>query len=210
NGYSIKDKILLNSLNKFVPQYGINENSIVKSIQDLKYNDSMNVLFKEKENELIYFYLKNSRVELANSIKKDEEFNALTNEDDKLKYLMKKRLLLNLKLGERILNYLILPKNISKSLDELMKLSDDFAFFSNDMSNDFAWYSKRFCIAMIYVKSELYMINDKSSGFKNTLKFLEDSIDRYSKLGYAYNETEKWAIFNGFSLINLIRSQLTR
>lgn len=39
------------------------------------------------------------------------------------------------------------------------------------------WYAKRAAIAGIYASTEIYMLNDKSEGFKDTWEFLDRRID---------------------------------
>ena len=95
-------------------------------------------------------------------------------------------------------------------MGELHALADDIAFFAGDESNDFAWYTKRFGISTIYVGAELFMMQDSSSGFKATYNFVDGKVDELRNLGAGYNNVEQWTLFNAVSLVNLIKSQLTR
>lgn len=96
------------------------------------------------------------------------------------------------------------------SLEELHNLSDDVAFYAGDMSNDLAWYAKRLLFSSIYVKSELYMLQDSSADFQKTKEFVESSVKSVETMGNSYNAVEEWSMFNAISLVNLIKSQVAR
>ncbi|KAK6198555.1 COQ9-domain-containing protein [Scheffersomyces amazonensis] len=218
NGESLESKILTKSL-EFVPTYGFNSTCITKAIRELNYPDSLSSIINtdgsSPEFKLVSYWLSHSRKILEDHAKdpQSKEFHSLTNQYERVGYLIKKRLELNEPIIKHLtygISQLIVPYNITKSMEELHNLSDDIAFYAGDESNDFAWYSKRMGISTIYVTSELYQLTDTSSNFKNTKKFVDEKVSHFQGLGSAYNDVEQWSAFNAISLINLIKSQLVR
>lgn len=204
----------------YVPKYGFDELCIGQAVKDLNYPESLESYLsiagngKSYEFQLMLGWLKAKREELRLEVlNPHSEFHNVSNEYERVSFLIKKRLEYNRpiinKLGAGI-SQLLLPYNMNESMEELQNLSDDIAFYSGDISNDFAWYSKRFSFGTVYISSELYMLQDTSKNFKNTDTFVDEKISAVRSLGKAYNDTEEWGLFNAISLINLIKSQALR
>ncbi|GMG21807.1 unnamed protein product [Ambrosiozyma monospora] len=210
-------KLLSKAYTDHVPKLGFNEKSVYEAAKDLKLNpNNLNGLFqfttpsKDLSMELVLYHLRASRAKLVGY---RTEANNLANESDRIRFLLKKRLLDNSPVVAHLgkaLGLMVMPSNLGCSLEELHKLSDDVSFYSGDRSNDFAWYSKRFSLSGVFVQSELFMLSDKSDGFEHTVEFMNDRVDEVDKLAYAYNSFEEWAIFNAHSTVNLIKSQIAR
>ncbi|EMG49277.1 COQ9 Ubiquinone biosynthesis protein COQ9 [Candida maltosa Xu316] len=214
------DSQILNQSIKYIPEYGFNSKCITKAIHDLKYPDSLHSVITMKGKDpalvLILYWLRLQRAKLekyVNDPETSKSFHELTDEYQRLSHLIKVRLSYNVPVLGKLhegLSQLVVPFNLSDGMNEIYELSDDLAFYAGDKSNDFSWYSKRLGVSTIYVSSELYMLNDKTRGFENTRKFVDDKVADLKKLGNGYNDVEQWLAFNGISLINLIKSQLTR
>ncbi|RCK66074.1 Ubiquinone biosynthesis protein COQ9, mitochondrial [Candida viswanathii] len=217
NPTSVESRILDASL-KYVPEYGFDERCITRAIQELRYPDSMNaaISFSGKSGALriVEYWLRLQRAKLEEYVGENaEELARMKNDYERLKHLMKVRLLFNEPVLGKLsggLAQLVVPYNLSTGLEEIHALSDDLAFYSGDDSHDFSWYSKRMGISTIYVSSEMYMLNDNSVGFERTKEFVDDKVGDLEKLGNGYNDVEQWLGFNAISLINLIKSQLNR
>lgn len=219
NSQTIESKIFNKSL-EYIPEHGFNSICITNAIRDLQYPDSLTSLLTSSNKgtlgfQLILYYLKFQRSKLINEeiLNPDSSFHKIPNEYQRVSYLLNKRLQSNAPYIKKLdsgLAQLIIPYNLSQSLEELHNLSDDISYYSGDVSNDFAWYSKRFGISSIYVTSELYMLNDTSENFAKTNEFVNNKVEEFEKLGDSYNNVEQWTLFNGMSLINLIKSQLLR
>ncbi|KAI3406943.2 coq9 [Candida oxycetoniae] len=216
NDNQIESKILTKAV-EYIPQYGFDSRAITKAVHDLKYSDSsISILTAQPSGhslpfQLMLHYLKLKRQELEKFA--STSIDPKLSQGEKLKKLITQRLLYNEPIIGKLsqgLSYLIVPYNISSSLEELLNLGDDLAFFAGDESNDFAWYSKRAAICSIYVKSELFMLGDTTQDFTTTKEFVNKRVDEFEKLGNAINDTEQWVGFQAISLLNLIKSQLTR
>ncbi|KAG7700799.1 hypothetical protein KL929_001530 [Ogataea haglerorum] len=213
----LENQILGRAYNRFVPEHGFTRQSVDLAIADLQLRpENLGGLFgiglqvSDVVNELIMYHLKHTR---ANLSKYHDEAGRLATEGAKVRFYMQKRLLDNvpiIKYYHQALGRMILPTNLGTFLTELQNLSDDITYYSGDKSNDFAWYSKRFALAGAFVQSELFMVGDTTPDHSATISFMNDRVSDIETLGYAYNSMEEWAIFNGISLVNLIKSQLAR
>ncbi|CAK7894957.1 ubiquinone biosynthesis protein Coq9p, mitochondrial [[Candida] anglica] len=218
NPKSIESIILTGSL-KHIPTYGFSSNCVTQAIRELKYPDSTHSVLTSSstgtlEFQLMLHWLKVQRQRLEDHVMDPKsEFHSIANEYDRVSYLIKKRLSYNEPIVGQLsggLSQLVAPYNMPQSLEELHSLSDDIAYYAGDASNDFAWYSKRAGFSSIYVSSELYMLQDTSAGFKNTMEFVDNKVKGLNGLGGVYSDVEQWGVFNAMGLINLIKSQLLR
>lgn len=222
--YGVSDLAVKEAIKSFVKQ---------KSSKHEDFsNSNWNVLFLgNEENKIVSHYLDLARLNIQHVIESANEGDFIkdavlqTDVVKNLKFIMKKRLQFNIdrlsqnsskdnsllkKNLKEILTNLISPLNIPSSTNHLFKLSDDLLYFSNDRAHEFDWYEKRLKIATIFVKCELFMMTDNSENFHRTFQFMDEQLELYANINKAVADIQEWAIFNGFSLINLIRSQLAR
>ncbi|SSD59642.1 related to Ubiquinone biosynthesis protein COQ9, mitochondrial [Saccharomycodes ludwigii] len=206
---SIQAKILSNCLQKHVPNTGINERSLINSCNDLGQSSTMLSVLSAPSNsavlELIKFHLVTSRLEL---------FHFASKNDKSLEEIFLKRLELNKPISNQLsalLSHLTspFPSNLDVGIQELHNLSNDFVVLANDIkeSHDFAWYSKRMGLSVAYVSSELFMAQDKSENFKETMEFAKRRLDNWRNYGTMYNNTEEFLWFQLMSGLSFVRSQ---
>lgn len=69
------------------------------------------------------------------------------------------------------------PQVASESLGAMQSLCDDIWYRAGDTSTDINWYSKRISLAAVYTSTEVFMVQDKSEGFKDTLRFLDRRLE---------------------------------
>jgi ubiquinone biosynthesis protein COQ9 len=204
--------ILDKAIKEFVPIHGFQHKAILESARTFGYADTIQSLFTNGTFDLIKFHLATQRSKL-HELAQGEEFQQLTSENDKLKYLLKKRLSGNIPIAQhlsQLQGYLILPPNIVESSNELHQLSDDLRFLSGDKSNDFAWYSKRLSLSSSYVALELFMSNDKSENFKDTLNLADSKIDKLNGFSQTYDNIGEFVSYTIHSGISLFKSQASR
>lgn len=211
--------VLFSKALDYVPKYGFSKNSINAAVADLGYSDSIQSAVSalsqhSPEYGLVLFWLQSQRQKLYDhALNENADFHNIGDEYSRAAYLIKERLGYNEPIIDHLseaLSRLILPYNWQLSLEELHNLSDDIAFYAGDESNDSAWYAKRFLLSTIYVKSELFMLQDSSAGFERTHAYVDESVAAMKTMGYSYSSVEQWAMFNAISIVNLIKSQLTR
>lgn len=99
------------------------------------------------------------------------------------------------------------PAYVPASLKELANLADEIWFLAGDTSVDMSWYTKRASLAAIYTAAEVFQTQDKSPGFKDTERFLDERFEDLRMAGTVINETGEWIGFAGHSLINVLRSK---
>lgn len=215
----LPQSILLTKAIEHVPKLGFTKASIDAAVRNLGYSDSIQSVVTassphSSEFSLVLFWLKLQRQNLYNEVMDAQlDFHAIADEYNRAAYLINKRLSYNrpvLALLPQALAQLVTPYNVAASLEELHNLSDDFAFYAGDQSNDTAWYAKRLLFSSIYVKSELYMLQDTSENFESTKRFVESSVNSIRAAGASYNAIEQWTMFNAISMVNLIKSQMAR
>jgi len=176
----MRNKILEASL-AFVDSSGWTRQSIVKGAEQAGYPGTVHGMFPKGGIELInYFYLKGNK-ELIEEMREKvgDQSENVKNPQEFVCWALRQRLE---KLGPYIktwpqaLAMMSLPPNVPTSLANMLTLVDDICYFSGDRSVDFNWYARRIGLATIYKATELYMLQDKSSEYENTWKFLERRI----------------------------------
>lgn len=202
-----------------VTAHGFTRQAVDLAVRDLSYLDLIQSAITASlghtvEFLFVHFWLRLQRQKLHDHVMDPVlPLHQIKNEYDRAAYLLNTRLRYNLPVLGQLsgaLAQLVVPYNVAASLEELHNLSDDIAFYAGDMSNDTAWYAKRLLLSSIYVKLELFLLQDNSPNLTKTSEYVNSSVDAVRTMGYAYTSVEQWAIFNAISLVNLIRSQLAR
>lgn len=214
------ESLVLSKALKHIPTYGFTSKCILNASRELNYSDSVLSVFssspsgKSIEFQLVLYWLKSQRQMLRDSIvDRSSKFHTIKEETEKVKYLINQRLEYNAPVKDHLTSaiaQLVTPYNWDLALEELRDLADDIAYYSGDLSNDFAWYTKRAGYSSIYVSSELYMLQDTSKDLSDTKEFVHNKVEGFHELGNAYNDAEEWGLFTSLSLLNLIKSQLSR
>lgn len=226
----VKSTILAGALKHGVKSYGFSDKAVERAIAEYKKKHTevsdwknLDLLFESKSDDLIDYYLTVTRLRIA-EVAELPEFKSLTTELEKLKFLMRKRIEDNIEFLKHsngtdssvsanllsLLSQLVFPTKVPQSVTQLSSLADDLLFYAGDKSHEFDWYEKRAKIAAIFVKTELYMVLDKSEDFLDTFRFLDTQLDLYDKVNGFVDNFKEWSLFNAFSLINLVKSQLLR
>ena len=102
------------------------------------------------------------------------------------------------------------PTNISTSLAELARLSDEIWFLTGDVSVDTSWYTKRASLSAIYSSTEIFMTQDTSTKYVETERFLDRRLAEAKVVGSSIRGLGEWAGFTGHSVINILRSKGVR
>lgn len=222
---SLQSKVLDHCLSNNVPKYGFKEKSIVESIKQLELSPSLVSVLGASNSpsfvhsspavlELIKYHLVTKRYELTKDIPQEniDHNNGLPS----LEELLIKRLQMDIPVGSQLTDLfaqLSMPSQflMETALPELLNLADDMIYFSNEKDHfDMAWYTKRLGVAFTYVTSKLFMAQDKSPNFVETMDFAHEKLNNVMKLGDYYNNTEEFAWYTLMVSVNLIKSQLSR
>lgn len=215
----LPETILFTKALNHIPETGFSKQSISAAVADLGLLDAIQLGVSASSRHspeflLVLFWLKHSRQRLWDHVSdKLLPFHNISNEYDRAAYLIKTRLAYNRPIAARLpeaLSQLVVPYNVAAALEELHNLSDDVAFYAGDDSHDLAWYAKRLALLSIYVKSELFMTQDRSADFTRTDDYVDSSVASLKAMGAGYNAVEQWGVFTAILTVNLIKSQLAR
>ncbi|MCJ1435362.1 Ubiquinone biosynthesis protein coq9, mitochondrial [Xylographa pallens] len=103
-----------------------------------------------------------------------------------------------------------LPSNISLSIAELARLSDEIWFLAGDTSVDTSWYTKRAALSTVYSSTELFMTTDTSADHRQTELFLDRRLREVQSIGKAVGSVGQWMGFTAAATINVLRSKGVR
>ena len=197
--YSTTRSTVLDLALRKVPELGF-ENALTAGVREAGYTDTTTAMFFNGVYDLVHHHLQKER-------------NALISYKDKnLGQLVISRLKGNVAIEPRLTEALAImttPSNITSSLKELHKLSDEILYLSNDRSHDFDWYTKRAGLSSLYVSSELFMLQDRSIDYRDTWEFVENRLHEVQNANYAVSSVSEWLKFNTIAGYNVLRS-LTR
>lgn len=145
--------------------------------------------------------------------------DGLVNKSDipSLETLLLERLKMDKQLGAEALKGLMgqlsVPSQLlmEVALPELFRLSDDMIYFSKEKDHtDMAWYTKRLGVSLTYITSKLFMTQDKSVDYKDTMEFAKWKLNKVMNLGDYYNNVEEYAWYTVMTSFNLIKSQFSK
>lgn len=178
---NIKTQIL-NAALKHVKTHGWSKLSLSSGAEDLGYISIVSGLFDRGGDELILHHVKTCNKNLdtwmANEVARYKESGTKLPITNFIKSAVKERLLMNSEFiqagvwGEA-LALLAKPQNVPESVGYLQELSDDIWHRAGDTSADLNWYSKRMLLAGIISSTEVFMIQDLSTNFEETWKFMD-------------------------------------
>ncbi|MGL9732726.1 MAG: COQ9 family protein [Wolbachia sp.] len=173
-------KLIIDELIRVIPFDGISDETLLKVCTDLNLinsfckfqngiysalEDIVEDLNSSMEAKLINYNLKDmkvrERVKLAIQIRLSN-YAKLSNYREFLK---------------NVLLFSVLPKNTYFSSKLLYKTISAIWYGIYDQSTDFNYYTKRAILAVVYLNTILFFINDYSEGFVDTLSFLDRCID---------------------------------
>lgn len=210
-------ELLLQTLDNQVPTLGFTETAITNTLRENGYSDAGRLVFPNGRGgvlDLVLAHLARERARLFEFTNSEEtHFVKSRNVIDNVSQLVKQRIKANESISEflpDLLANLAVPSNISTSMSELHNLSDDIWFLAGDDSHDFSWYTRRMVLSSLYVSTEMFMSQDKSSGFRDTYEFLDRRLSEAKTAQYALSSVEEWAWFNGIATVNVIKAQLSR
>ena len=188
----IKDKILFKCL-----EY-LNENnwqaSYNKVISDknFEYQEYCELLFPNQTHDIVLYYLDKINLDLEKEINSEELLKLKVRE--RIIYLIKTKLNLEIVTQnyiQKTISYLMMPNHIKDALEVLSESSNQMWILADDKSNDFSFYTKRFSLSVIYTKTLLYWIYDKSNNYNNSWNFLDKQISMLLGFGKIINKITK-------------------
>ncbi|KAL6707847.1 Ubiquinone biosynthesis protein coq9, mitochondrial [Coniothyrium glycines] len=206
---------ILSSALAHVPDHGFTIEALKLGARDAGYLEASTNLFPRGVYDLINYHLVTQRLALQSNVQFPEE--GTTGKGlgigAKVRTLTLARLRANQAIVHRwqeALAIMAQPTYLPASLGELAKLADEIWFLSGDESVDSTWYTKRATLSAIYSASELYMTQDKSAGFMETERFLDNRLGDLQKIGSIMGGFGEWLNYSGHSTLNVLRSKGVR
>lgn len=102
------------------------------------------------------------------------------------------------------------PAYIPPSIAELAALADEIWYLAGDFSLDTSWYTKRASLSAIYSATEVFMTQDQSTDFRDTENFLDSRLEDVRVVGGAVGGLGQWINFQGYAVVNVLRSKGVR
>ncbi|RCI11446.1 hypothetical protein L249_7470 [Ophiocordyceps polyrhachis-furcata BCC 54312] len=207
---AVEDAILAASY-RHVPEHGFSQRTLRLGAHDAGYLDISPAALPEGVFGLIRYHLVTKRLALA-----ERSRHLFTNHQQPLSVdtavaeLTWARLKENVAVISRwqeALAIMAQPTWLPSSLKELALLSDELWFLAGEKAVDSSWYTKRASLSIIYSTTELFMTNDKSTGFAETRQFLDRRLNDAAAAGKAISSVSQWVGFTGNASINVLRSK---
>ncbi|MCJ1282786.1 Ubiquinone biosynthesis protein coq9, mitochondrial [Xylographa opegraphella] len=204
-----EDSILSAALNH-VPSQGFTTLALTHGAEDAGYLDVSTNLFPRGPFDLINYHLVTQRLALKDRIQFPDPSIGV---GAKVRALALQRLKANKEIIHRwpeALAIMALPSNISPSIAELARLSDEIWFLAGDTSVDTSWYTKRASLSAVYSSTELFMTTDTSANHGATEFFLDRRLGEVQSMGKAVGSVGQWMGFTAAATINVLRSKGVR
>eukprot|EP00124_Ichthyophonus_hoferi_P003315 Ihof_evm8s281 gene=Ihof_evmTU8s281 len=174
----LKQQVLAAAL-PLVPTYGWTTLCISKGAETIGVNAMVNGLCAGGPADLIEYFLVDSGKNLARKLDRMDlqRAGARLNVTQRIRAGIVTRLELTMPYVAQWPQALAIMGSTlegkMKLIRSLGRLSDEIWYQAGDRSTDFNWYSKRGTLAALYSSSELFMIQDKSVSFADTMTFLD-------------------------------------
>ena len=192
-----------NSALEKVPEYGWTAEAISKGLEALK---SPPVSQDLTPYGLVEYFLDMKRSDMNKRIAEIADFESLRI-PQKIRKCCEIRLKSTMEYQEnwhQAMHLLASPKNLKASSNQLYELVDDIWFACGDRSLDFNFYSKRMMLAGVYSSTELFMVQDSSPGFEETLSFLDRRLGDVAKFGMRTNDIKQLIKFGSAQLHGIL------
>jgi len=199
----LKHKILLNSI-QFINEHGFSLEALSHGATASGLSSaSVNGIFKNGAFDLIDFFYKNSNEKLSVYLESLVKEGKITKKNDLIREAILYRLSLIQPYIKHWPNAMAIqtfhPENAVKSIENLLRLCDEIWYQVGDNSTDFNWYSKRLSLALIFKSTELFMIQDKTENFNDTILFLNS---RFNDLANVYKLNQEVMLNKNYFMID--------
>jgi ubiquinone biosynthesis protein COQ9 len=190
-----------------VSEYGWNAEAIEKGLESLSFE---NIAADVTPFSLVEYFLDMKRSDMNKKVAEIADFEALRI-PQKIRKCCEIRLKSTMEYQEnwhQAMRLLASPENLKASTAQLYELVDDIWFACGDRSLDFNFYSKRMMLAGVYTSTELFMVQDSSPGFEETLGFLDRRLSDVGKFGMRTNDLKQFISFGSAQLKGIIKTKM--
>ncbi|XP_031499435.1 uncharacterized protein LOC116263796 [Nymphaea colorata] len=167
----------------YVVKLGWSEAAIISGARDVGLSPSIVGSFPRKEAALVEYFMDECLEKLIERIQLEKELSNLII-SERIAKLIRIRLEMQapyISKWPQALSIQAQPMNIPTSFKQRAVLVDEIWHAAGNEDSDIDWYVKRAGLGGVYSTTELYMLTDHSTDFRDTWRFLEarvkDAID---------------------------------
>ncbi|XP_058120471.1 ubiquinone biosynthesis protein COQ9, mitochondrial [Anopheles coustani] len=176
--------MILDAALAYVQSHGWSKQAIAAGAEAVNYPSVAHGLFPRGGIELVHHFYQQCNLKLVEHLKQQTaDVDKVPNPSEFARKAIEFRLRLlepYLKYWPQALGLMTLPPNAPHSLANMLTMVDDICYYAGDRSVDFNWYTRRIGLACIFKTTELYMLQDNSTGFEKTWQFLERRMEEAS------------------------------
>ncbi|KAK9470926.1 ubiquinone biosynthesis protein COQ9 [Dipodascopsis tothii] len=191
---------------------GFSKAALVEGCREHGYGDTARLLFPHGEFAIVQYHLYKERTRLQ-TLQTQVDAEEGPSQSRRVRRYCVERLRGNQALVGRLpeaFGLMAVPRNAPTAVEELALLADEIVFLSGDDANSLDWYAKRAGLGAVYAAAEVFMTQDRSAGFANTLRFLDARLGDLTTAGSFVTGAVQWGAFAGHSALNVLRSQIAR
>ncbi|XP_030059432.1 ubiquinone biosynthesis protein COQ9, mitochondrial isoform X2 [Microcaecilia unicolor] len=193
----LQQRILTASL-EFVREYGWTPEAIAEGAKSLDLSAAATGMFENDGSDLVFHFVSQCNTQLNKLLEEEHKLVQLGQAEKKktdqfLRDAIEARLKMLIPYIDKwpqAMSIMLFPQNIPAALNLLTSMVDDMWHYAGDQSTDINWYTRRAMLAGIYNTTELVMVQDSSSDYKDTWHFLENRIDNAMKMGHAAKQVK--------------------
>ncbi|KAJ7979223.1 Ubiquinone biosynthesis protein COQ9 mitochondrial [Quillaja saponaria] len=210
--YQDEQARLLQASLPHVIKLGWSEAALIAGARDVSLSPSIIGSFPRKEAALVEFFMDDCLERLIDRIDSDDGLKSLI-PSDRIAKLIRIRLEMQvpyISKWPQALSIQAQPLNVPTSFKQRAMLIDEIWHAAGDNTSDIDWYVKRTVLGGIYSTTEIYMLTDSSSDFRDTWAFLDarvkDAFDLQKTVQEAKYLAEAVGAGMGSSLQGFVRS----
>lgn len=178
--------VILKKAMNYVPELGFTDEAISRGVAECGLSVASKGIFQNGSFDLIDFFYKQCNSQMAEYLEKLVKEGKVTKKNE----LARSAILFRLSLIQPYIQHWpkamavmsFYPTYTAKSIENLVNMCDEVWHQLGDTSTDWNWYSKRLSLATVYKSTELFMIQDKSENFSDTVRFLDNRLDDLAKV----------------------------
>jgi len=190
-----------------VPSCGWTMESIDKAVQLLDLSPAAAEMFKRGPLDLVFYFVEEANSTLTDHLAEQAKQTNLTTEKESADFIeqaIKTRLQMLIPYIDtwpQALKLMASPAACQDVIENGSSMMDEILYHAGDRSVDMSWYTRRAGLAGIYCTTEVFMMNDKSTDFRDTWAYLHRRMNDARALNRAKDSIDH-AAADGLALLN--------
>ncbi|GFY98536.1 hypothetical protein Acr_12g0010770 [Actinidia rufa] len=190
--YQEEQAHVLSASLRHVPNLGWTEAAMIAGAREAGVSPSIIGSFPGKEAALVEFFMDDCLQLLMDRIDLENDLRNLM-PSGRISTLVRIRLEMQapfISKWPQALSIQAQPQNITRSFKQRAILVDEIWHAAGDEASDVDWYAKRAALGAIYSTTEVYMLTDKSTDFRDTWTFLDGRVRDSFDLKKSFQEAK--------------------